>query len=116
MQALCPPGQYATGGGGRVDLGVLNVGGSYATGNDLNDRWAYSIDNVSGMTHYLEAFVVCSLSPHHHCWGTGTKLPLFHGTAQDLKYCPSRAVTGGGAIAVGASIYESAPTAGWPRP
>ncbi|MER8042091.1 hypothetical protein [Streptomyces sp. NPDC094032] len=72
LPALCPPGQYATGGGGRVDLGVI-----------------------------------CSQSPHHHYWGDGTKLPLFHGTAHDLKACPSGTVTGGGALAVDTAIYES---------
>ncbi len=107
LSAQCPPGQYATGGGGRTDLGSVSVMETFAGGNDLNDRWSYYINNPTGMTHYVEPFVVCSSSPHHHYWGDDVSLPLFHGTAGSVKYCPSGSVTGGGGFALGTSLYES---------
>ncbi|GHF71384.1 hypothetical protein GCM10018790_56560 [Kitasatospora xanthocidica] len=107
LSATCPAGQYATGGGGLVDLGVVHVYESFAGGNEANDRWTYYINNPAGRPLELRPFVICSTSPHHHYWGDGTKLPFSHGTAHDLKYCPSGTVTGGGALAIGTAVYES---------
>ncbi|AUY48065.1 hypothetical protein [Streptomyces sp. CB01881] len=67
------------------------------------------------MPHDVEAFVVCSPTSHHHDFANPpSSLPLFHGTADSLKSCPSGTVTGGGGFAVGTSIYQSSPWGnGW---
>ncbi|MEU4113793.1 hypothetical protein AB0F71_04785 [Kitasatospora sp. NPDC028055] len=108
LTATCPAGQYATGGGGYVDLwSNIDVYESFADGNDLNNSWIYYINNTSGRSLQLWPFVICSTSPHHHYWGAGAKLPFSHGTAGDLLACPSGTVTGGGALAIGTAIFES---------
>ncbi|MFI6157754.1 hypothetical protein ACIBCA_34285 [Kitasatospora sp. NPDC051170] len=113
-EAKCPSGQYATGGGGRVDPGAIILQESFAGGDRTISSWIYYIVNPTEMTHYVESFVVCSPSPHNQYWSDRAPLPADHGTANHLESCPSGTVTGGGGGVIGGALYESSPWGnGW---